>query len=83
MVKAPVLERLTDYGFDLANAFPLEQVSQYLPPSVSGRRVHRNTCYRWRHPGILGRNGERIRLAATKVGALSKAQLTAFLDGHL
>jgi thioredoxin 1 len=23
------------------------------------------------------------QLAATKVGALSKAQLTAFLDGHL
>jgi thioredoxin 1 len=29
---------------------------------------------------MLFKNGE---LAATKVGALSKAQLTAFLDGHL
>ena len=29
---------------------------------------------------MLFKDGE---LAATKVGALSKAQLTAFLDGHL
>lgn len=62
-----VLKALTDYGFDLATAVPLDELANYLPRR-NGKTVHKSTIFRWKEVGVLSGNGERRFLETFRVG---------------
>ena len=69
---APILEEIASEYSDRIKVCKMDiDANQQTPPKYGIRGI----------PTLmLFKDGE---LAATKVGALSKSQLTAFLDGHL
>ena len=77
--------------FHRAGPFPLSQIAETVgaaltDPGQGAAMIEDLRPLREAGPGHLAFFENRKyagQLAATKVGALSKAQLTAFLDGHL
>ena len=47
---------------------PLSQISAEIPGCRKGKRIHIATITRWILEGAIARNGERVRLPATKIG---------------
>jgi hypothetical protein len=46
----------------------LSQAPKHLPPSYTGRPVSFPTIWRWALSGILGTNGQRVRLETLRLG---------------
>lgn len=49
-------------------------------PQRNGKRAHASTVMRWAHDGVIGPDGERIRLATLKVGGRRLITLAALED---
>src|SRR5262245_66461341 len=47
---------------------PVYDVPKYVPPSRSGRRLHRAAVWRWVSKGLPGPNEIRVRLEAVRIG---------------
>jgi hypothetical protein len=55
------------------------QAATFVPPR-NGRRVHASTVMRWGSDGVIGPDGERIRLATLRVGGRRLITLDALED---
>ncbi len=54
---------------NLANSLSLPQAAKRLPPSRNGRPVSTSTLVRWILHGLLGPDGEIVRLEAVRLGS--------------
>jgi len=47
------------------NVFPLADTPKHVPPRRGGKRLHKNTAFRWARPGVRGVKLETIRIAGS------------------
>lgn len=47
---------------------PVQELPALLPPSASGRRLHRAAVWRWVRDGLKSVDGSRVRLQALRMG---------------
>jgi hypothetical protein len=74
--KAPALECRTRLAARLPaphqllseQLIPVYEIPRILPPSASGRRLHRAAVWRWVSKGLPDRHGVRIHLEAVRIG---------------
>jgi hypothetical protein len=56
------------YAIVPKNMIPVPKVPRLLPKMRSGSPVHISTIMRWIHDGVRDANGNRVRLAAWRLG---------------
>ena len=67
----------------LANSLSLPQAARRLPPGRNGRPVSTSTLVRWILHGLLGPDGEVVRLEAVRLGfrwVTDEAALQSFVE---